>query len=63
MGVENSDFDVRLMIQRTGQRSFGLIFPYLEQLVPFLPTYSAVRVLYLVRVLYPVRIFQSAFYT
>ena len=38
MGVENDDFNVRLMIQRTGQRSFGLIFPYLEQLVPLLPT-------------------------
>ena len=38
MGVENSDFNVRRMIQRTGQRSFGLIFPYLEHLVPLLPT-------------------------
>ena len=52
MGEEDSVF-VRLLIQGTSTKNFY-----------FIPSpQSAVRVLYLVRVLYPVRIFQSAIYT
>ena len=52
MGEEDSVF-VRLLIQGTSTKNFY-----------FIPSpQSAVRVLYLDRVLYPVRIFQSAFYT
>ena len=51
MGVENSIF-VRLLIQRTSTKNFYLI-PSPQ---------PAVRVLYLVRLLYPVRM-QSMFYT
>ena len=52
MGEEDSVF-VSLFIQGTSTKNFY-----------FIPSpQSAVRVLYLVHVLYPVRIFQSAFYT
>ena len=49
MGEENSIF-VRLLIQRTSTKNFYFI----------LSPKSAVRVLYLVRILYPVRSPQSA---